>query len=161
MGKQRKGLRVFFYFRQGYSIYLALAIGVINVLTSTYFLAIERIPFIKSIFPTFELYIITVIIVGLPVISLFGWFHYKKAGTYSAELSISQQNHVYNYKWLPGYHKEVFSHAYLAIFRATLKRVQNQQLTDEEIQNMQIIEKKLQDLIDGGIAGNPPKGAFR
>lgn len=161
MGKQRRGLRLFFYFRQGYGIYLALLIGVANVFTSTYFLAVERIPFIKSVFPTFEVYVITLILIGLPVISIFGWFHYKKAGTYSAELSIAQQNHVYNYKWLPGYHKEVFSHAYLAIFRATLKRVKSEKLSDEEIENMKNIEKKLQDLIDGGIAGNPPKGAFR
>jgi len=161
MGKQRQGLRVFFYFRLGYAVYLALGIGVINVLTSTYFLAIEKIPFIKSIFPTFELYIITAIIIGIPIIVFAGWFHYKKAGTYSAELAIAQQNHVYNYKWLPGYHQEVFSHAYLAIFRAAIKRVKSEKLSDEEIQNMNKIEKQLQDLLDGGIAGNPPKGAFR
>ena len=161
MGKQRKGLRVFFYFRLGYATYLALLVGVINVLTSTYFLAIERAPFIKSIFPTFELYILTAVAIGLPVVIFSGWFHYKKAGTYSAELSIAQQNHVYNYKWLPGYHKEVFSHAYLAIFRATVKQAKSEKLSDEEIQNMNKIEKQLQDLIDGEYAGNPPKGAFR
>ncbi len=161
MGKQRKGLRVFFYFRLGYAVYLALLVGVINVLTSTYFLAIDRAPFIKAIFPTFELYILTAVAIGLPVIIFSGWFHYKKAGTYSAELSIAQQNHVYNYKWLPGYHKEVFSHAYLAIFRATVKQAKSEKLSDEEIQNMNKIEKQLQDLIDGEYAGNPPKGAFR
>jgi len=161
MGKQRKGLRVFFYFRLGYAVYLALMIGVINVLTSTYFLAIEKVPVIKSIFPTFEIYILTAIAMGIPIIAFSGWFHYKRAGTYSAELSIAQQNHVYNYKWLPGYHKEVFSHAYLAIFRATIKRVKSEKFTDNEIKNMKKIQKDLQNLIDGKHAGNPPKGAFR
>ncbi len=161
MGKQRKGLRVFYYFRLGYAVYLALAIGVINVLTSTYFLAIERIPFIKSIFPTFELYIITAILVGLPIIAASGYLHFKKAGTYSAELSISFQNHIFHYKWLPGYHKEVFGPAYLAIFRGMIKRVKSEKLSNNDIQNMKKIENELQKLIDGGIVGNPPKGAFR
>ena len=161
MGKQRKGLRVFYYFRLGYAVYLALAIGVINVLTSTYFLAIEQIPIIKSIFPTFEIYIITAILLGLPIIAFSGYLHFKKAGTYSAELSVSFQNHIFHYKWLPGYHKEVFGPAYLAIFRGTLKRVKSEKLSDNDIQNMKKIEKELQKLIEGGISGNPPKGAFR
>ena len=161
MGKQRKGLRTFYYFRQGYAQYLALGVGIINVLTSTYFLAIERLPTLKSYLPTFEIYIIFCILLGVPLITYFGWFHFKRAGTYSAETSITQQSHPYSYKWAPGYTKEVFGPAYLAILNANVKRLQGLTLTDVEIEHMKKLENELLKLIQGGYAGNPPKGAFR
>ena len=161
MGKQRKGLKIFYYFRLGYATYLALAIGIINILTSTYFLAIESVPILKSLFPSFESYVITAILIGIPVIGISGWFHYKRAGTYSAEISLGYQNDPYSYRWLPGYHQEVYGPSYLAILRANVKRVRGEKLTDDEINNMKKLEEQLTKLINGGYVGNPPKGAFR
>lgn len=161
MGKQRKGLRTFYYFRQGYAQYLALGVGIVNVLTSTYFLAIERLPALKSFLPTFEIYVAICILSGIPLMVCFGWLHFKRAGTYSAEISIAQQSSPINYKWIPGYTKEVFGPAYLAILRANIKRLQGDALTNDEIEHMKKLENELLKLIQGGYAGNPPKGAFR
>ena len=77
-------------------MYLVLFIGITNVLTSTYFLAIEKVPAIKSLIPSFEMYILICFIVGLPLITIFGWFHFKRAGTFSTETSILYEKNSIN-----------------------------------------------------------------
>ena len=72
------GFRAWFYFRQGWSTYFAFVFAAINTLTVTYYLAIENYPFLKSIFPSFEQYIIIVVIVGIPLLIGIGYAHYKK-----------------------------------------------------------------------------------
>lgn len=161
MGKQRKGLRTFYYFRLGYAQYLALGIGIINVLTATYFLAIERIPSIKSFLPTFESYVLFCIVIGLPMITFFGWLHFKRIGTYSTEISIALQNSPYNYKWQPGFTKEVFAPAYASIINSNSKLIKEESLSKSELEQILELETKLKNLIDGGYVGNPPKGAFK
>ena len=52
MGKNL-GFRAWFYFRNGWSMYFAFMFAAINTLTVTYFLAIERVPFLTTIFPSF------------------------------------------------------------------------------------------------------------
>jgi hypothetical protein len=161
MGKQRTGLRTFYYFRQGYAQYLALGVGVANVLTSTYFLAIEKIPSLKSIIPSFEIYVSICVIVGIPLITFFGWVHFKKAGTYSSESSISIESNPYNYRWLPGYTKNVYGPAYTAILNANVKKIKGEQLSEQEINEIKKLENDLIHLIKGGYVGNPPTGALK
>jgi len=161
MKKSRKGFKTFFYLRIGYVRYVALAVGIINILTVTYYLAIESVPSLKHVFPTFEIYIIFCLAIGIPIVVFTGWLHFKRIGTYSAESFVVWQSYIYNYKWLPGYHKEVFGPAYLAILRAQVKQAKQEKLTDNEISNMKKLEEKLEKLIKGGYVGNPPKGAFK
>ena len=81
---KRNAFKTFFYFRIGYATYLAFFIGITNLLTTSYFLSLKKIPEIINIFPTFEIYVITVIAVGIPLVIFVGWLHFKRAGTYSA-----------------------------------------------------------------------------
>ena len=67
MGKN-PGFRAWFYFRQGWSTYFAFIFAAINTLTVTYYLAIENYPFLKTIFPSFEQYILIVVLVGIPLL---------------------------------------------------------------------------------------------
>ena len=160
MGKKTKGFRLFYYFRIGYGTYLALFIGAINVLTTTYFLAGKKIPWITSIFPTFEIYVVSVIAIGVPVIVIAGWLHFKKLGTFTQETAITQQYSPYNYKLLPGYNKEVFGPAYLAILNLNIKKIKGEKLTEEEIANILKIQNDLRKLMEGHYAGNPPRGVL-
>ncbi len=161
MGKQWQGLRLFSYFRIGYRTYLALAIGMINFMTTSYFIVINSAPEIKSIFSTFEVYVVVAVFVGVPIVAISGWIHFKKAGTYAAEAAIITQDNIYNYKWPEGYRKEVFGRAYLAILRAMVKRSRSEEISKDELTEMDEIETQLRKLIDGGYVGDPPKGAFR
>lgn len=161
MNNKTKGFRLFYYFRIGYGTYLAMFIGVINVLTTTYFLAGKNIVWLQKIFPSFEIYILFCIGIGMPIVILAGWLHFKKIGTYTQEVAISQQYSPYNYKFPPGFNKEIFGPAYITILQLNIKRINGENITHEELENILSLEKKLDELIAGGFVGNPPKGVLR
>jgi len=160
MNTKTKGLRLFYYFRIGYGTYLAMFIGVINILTTTYFLAGKKIPWIHNLFPTFEIYVLTCIGLGIPIVVFVGWIHLKKIGSYTQEVAISQQYSPYNYKFPPGFNREIFGPAYLTIIQLNIKRLKGEKLTQEEIKKILALETKITELIEGGFSGNPPKGVL-
>ena len=67
--KKNIGFRGWYYFRTGWSVYLAFIFAAINTLTVTYFLVIENYPILKEIFPSFLHYIVIVSMVGMMNIS--------------------------------------------------------------------------------------------
>lgn len=158
--KKQKGFRGFYYFRTGYVTYFTMIVGVINILSSTYFLAIKKVPWIISIFPTFGNYVIFCIVIGMPLIVITGWLHLKRVGTYAAEADISAEAHPYNYKLVSGILTEAYGPAYLAILRMNIKKAKGEKLTEEEILQVRQLEDQLTKLIDGGYVGTPPSGAL-
>ena len=151
MAKNRP-FRAWFYFRQGWTAYFAFIMAAINVLTVTYFLAIENYPVLQAIFPTFGHYIIIVIGTGVPLLVLVGYFHYKRSQAYAAEADINIEANPYWYKIPPGWNKEVVFPLYLM-----LKMSKNEKLAPDEIEKMSDIQKSLSNLIDGGYVGKPPR----
>ena len=88
MDDVRKGstsFRSWFYFRTGWSVYFAFIFAAINTLVVTYYLAIENIPILQQVFPTFTHYIIATILVGIPVLIGVGYIHFKKSQAFKAE----------------------------------------------------------------------------
>jgi len=157
---KNSALRGFFYFRTGYSTYFVMIVGVINILTSTYFLAVQKIPGILTIFPTFEIYALLAISGGIPMIIFAGWLHLKRVGTYSTEARVQNEVYPYNYRFPPGYMKEVYGPAYVAILQLNLKKALGQKLSEDEVMKIKAIEDQLTKLIEGGHVGTPPKGAI-
>ena len=86
--KQRIGFRGWFYFRTGWSTYFVFILAAINTLTVTYFLAVNNYPILKAIFPTFEQYALIMISVGIPLLIVVGYFHFKKTFAYKSELDV-------------------------------------------------------------------------
>lgn len=160
MKRNRRGWRTLFYFRTGYATYLVLLLGAINVLTSTYFLAVEQIPLIKEIFPTFESYVLTAVAVAIPAVTATGYIHFKRVGAHSAGMSVATQHHIFNYRMPPGFTIEVFGPAYKAILKAALKRTSSEKLTEEEIREIDEIRERLRHLIEGGAIGKYAKGVI-
>jgi len=95
MKKTDLGFRAWFYFRNGWSLYFAFIFAAINTLTVTYFLAIERIPFLITIFPSFIHYVIISSSVGIPVLIIIGYIHWKKSGARKAEIDIGYEVNPY------------------------------------------------------------------
>ena len=93
--KQRKGFRGWFYFRMGWSTYFVFILAAINTLTVTYFLAIDNYPILKAIFPTFEQYALIMISVGIPLLILVGYAHFKKTLAYKSEMDIMIESNPY------------------------------------------------------------------
>ena len=93
--KQRKGFRGWFYFRMGWSTYFVFILAAINTLTVTYFLAIENYPTLKSIFPSFEQYAVLMVGIGIPILILVGYAHFKKTVAYKSEMDIMIESNPY------------------------------------------------------------------
>ena len=154
MGKNRP-FRAWFYFRQGWTAYFAFIMAAINVLTVTYFLAIENYPILQAIFPTFGHYIMIVVGIGVPLLIAVGYVHYKKSPAYAAEADINVEAYPYLYKIPPGWNKEVVFPLYLNMINLMLKMSKNEKLTPTELEKMSDLQKSLSNLINGGYIGKP------
>ena len=82
------GFRGWFYFRMGWSTYFAFILAAINTLTVTYFLAIDNYPALKIIFPSFEIYVLILISIGVPLLIFIGYCHYKKTKAFRSEMDV-------------------------------------------------------------------------
>ena len=89
------GFRGWFYFRMGWSTYFAFILAAINTLTVTYFLAIDNYPVLKAVFPTFEQYAVIMVSIGIPLLIVVGYFHYKKTLAYKSEMDITVESNPY------------------------------------------------------------------
>tara|TARA_B100000586_G_scaffold256705_1_gene219771 strand:+ start:116 stop:583 length:468 start_codon:yes stop_codon:yes gene_type:complete len=72
----------------GWSTYFVFFLAAINTLTVTYFLAIDNYPALKSVFPSFEQYVVIIVCIGIPLLILVGYAHYKKSMAYKSEMDV-------------------------------------------------------------------------
>ena len=154
---RKRPLRAWFYFRQGWTAYFAFIMAAINVLTVTYFLAIDNYPSLQVIFPTFVHYIITAVCIGVPLLVFVGYVHYKRSAAFAAEADINIESNPYWYKAPPGWNKEVVFPLYLNMINLMIKMSKNEKLTSEELEKLSDIQKSLSTLIDGGYIGKPSR----
>ena len=87
--------RAWFYFRNGWSMYFAFIFAAINTLTVTYFLAIERAPALQAIFPSFFQYVLIVSLIGVPLLIVIGYAHWKRTKARKAEVDIGFETNPY------------------------------------------------------------------
>jgi len=90
--RQNLGFRAWFYFRQGWSTYFAFIFAAINTMVVTYYLAIEKIPDLKTIFPSFYVYLAIASSIGIPLLVLVGYAHQKKTSSFKAEADIGYES---------------------------------------------------------------------
>ena len=134
---------------------MAFVIATINMMVVVYYLAINNVPELKGIFPSFILFSVLVIGGGIPFAIFVGWLHMKRSPAYSSELDISVEANPYYYKLPPGFWKEVFAPTYLELLRLNLKLLNKEPLTEEEQKHIKELQKRLENLIDGGYEGDP------
>lgn len=94
--KQNLLFRSWFYFRTGWSTYFAFILATINTLTVTYFLAIDNYPSLKTIFPSFELYVIIIVSIGIPLLIFIGYVHFKRSKSFRSESDILVESNPYH-----------------------------------------------------------------
>ena len=86
--KSNVGFRGWFYFRMGWSTYFVFFLAAINTLTVTYFLAIDNYPSLKVAFPSFEQYVVIILVIGIPLLIVVGYAHYKKTTAFKSEIDV-------------------------------------------------------------------------
>jgi len=151
MGKN-PGFRAWFYFRQGWSTYFAFIFAAINTLTVTYYLAIENYPSLKTIFPSFEQYILIVVLVGIPLLVLVGYAHYKKTPSYRAEADVWVESNPYQARVLVNTQFTLALN--MKLTDVLLKLSSNQEITQKEIDEIKTLQSKFLEHIDDRTISN-------
>ena len=152
------GFRAWFYFRQGWSTYFAFIFAAINTLTVTYYLAIENYPFLKTIFPSFEQYILIVVLIGIPLLVLVGYAHYKKTPSYRAEADVWVESNPYQARVLVNTQFTLALN--MKLTDVLLKLSSNQEITQKEIEEIKTIQSKFLEHIDDRTISNKKDQAY-
>jgi len=146
MNKQDVGFRAWFYFRNGWTLYFAFIFAAINTLTVTYFLAIERVPSLIVIFPSFIHYVVIVSSIGLPLLILIGYVHWKRSGARKAEIDISYEVDPYKARTLVN-GEMLLKINFNLIFMMT-KLLNDEKLSKEELLEVKKSQDKISKFID-------------
>ena len=140
------GFRGWFYFRTGWATYFAFIVAAINALTVTFFLAIENYPSLSVIFPTFFHYIVIVVGIGVPILVLVGYVHFKKSKSFRAEADVLIETNPHIRRILQN--TEVLLPSYLKLTEIIVKLSENKKLTDEELKEVSKLQNQLSNHID-------------
>tara|TARA_B100001146_G_scaffold122084_1_gene107209 strand:- start:112 stop:567 length:456 start_codon:yes stop_codon:yes gene_type:complete len=140
------GFRGWYYFRQGWSVYFAFIFAAINTLTVTYFLAIDNYPVLKEIFPSFIHYIVIVVLVGIPMLVLVGYAHYKRTASFKAEADIHIEVNPHMRRML--INTEFMLSMSLQLSELSMKLMNNEKLTSDEMDRFKQLQKEFQKQID-------------
>ena len=135
------GFRSWYYFRMGWSTYFAFIFAAVNTLTVTYFLAIENYPILKEIFPSFEIYIIILAGIGIPLLTLIGYIHFKRTPAYRSETAINYESNPYNRRLLVN--SELILNLNAKLIELILKMSQGEKISNDEISNVTKIQDEL------------------
>lgn len=138
--------RAWFYFRNGWSLYFAFIFAAINTLTVTYYLAIDKIPVLLNIFPTFFYYVGAVVLFGIPILVGMGYVHYKRSPAYKSEASIGFEVNPYIRRNL--INSELNLDLNLKILDLVLKLSNQEKLNEDDITQLKESRQKFSDLVD-------------
>ena len=141
MDKNTIGFRSWYYFRTGWSTYFAFILAAINTLTVTYFLAIDNYPSLQSVFPSFEIYILIIVSVGIPLLVLIGFIHFKRSQSFKSEADVLIESNPYQRR--NTVNSEIILRLNLKLVSMMLKISNKESLSESEIKEI----KKLQEEI--------------
>jgi len=138
--------RAWFYFRNGWSMYFAFIFAAINTLTVTYYLAIDKIPFLFDFFPTFLHYIVVTVSMGIPILVIIGYVHFKRSPAFRSEATIAFETNPFARRYL--INSEISLELNLMILNLLSKLSNNEQLNEDELNKIQESKNVLNDFIN-------------
>ena len=138
------GFRGWFYFRMGWSTYFAFILAAINTLTVTYFLAVDNYPALKIIFPSFEIYVLILISIGVPLLIFIGYSHYKKTKAFRSEMDILVESNPFLRRTTVN--TDIILRFNLRLTDLILK-LSKDTISEDELNDMKKNQKEITDLI--------------
>jgi len=138
------GFRGWFYFRMGWSTYFAFILAAINTLTVTYFLAVSNYPALKIIFPSFEIYVLILISIGVPLLIFIGYCHYKKTKAFRSEMDILVESNPFLRRTTVN--TDIILRFNVNLINLVLK-LSKDTISEDELNDMKKIQKEITDLI--------------
>jgi len=144
--------RAWYYFRMGWATYFAFVFAAINTLTVTYFLAIDSYPVLQQIFPSFVHYIVIIILIGVPLLILIGYIHFKKSPSFRAESSVTYESNPWALRDLVN--SEYNLVLSLKILQMITKLSKEENLDKNELSQAHELEKELKEFLESRTGGN-------
>ena len=141
MVKKSIGFRSWYYFRTGWSTYFAFILAAINTLTVTYFLAIDNYPVLKAVFPSFEQYIVIIVSIGIPLLVLIGFVHFKRTQAFKSEVDVLIESNPYQRR--NTVNGEVNLRLNLKILTMMLKISRKESFSESEVQEIEKLSDEI------------------
>jgi len=138
--------RAWYYFRNGWSTYFAFIFAAINTLVVTYYLAIDKIPFLLDFFPSFGHYVAVTVFIGISVLITIGYIHFKRSHAYRSEATIGLEVNPYVRRTL--INSEINLERNLMILNLLSKLSNNEKLNEDELNKIQESRTVLNDFIN-------------
>ena len=139
--KNSPGFRGWFYFRMGWATYFAFIFAAVNTLTVTYFLAIENYPFLTIIFPSFIQYVLIITSIGVPLLVLIGYVHYKRTTAFRAESAVQAESNPYQRRNIVNI--TILVALTVKLNEMMLKMAKNEKLTSKEIEEIEKLQNEI------------------
>ena len=146
MSKNSVPFRAWYYFRMGWSTYFAFILAAINTLTVTYFLAIDNYPSLKSIFPSFEIYILIIVSIGIPLLIAIGYAHFKRTQAFKSEIDVMIESNPYQRR--NTVNNEINLRVNLQLMKLLTKLVNNEKLDTSESENLKKLIKTYEEFTE-------------
>ena len=128
----------------GWSTYFAFILAAINTLTVTYFLAIDNYPILSTIFPSFEIYVLVITSIGIPLLIFIGYSHYKKTKAFRSEVDVLlETNPVLRRNSV---NTDIILRLNTNLIYLIVKLSKNT-ISEEELKNIEKFQKEITDLI--------------
>ena len=140
------GFRSWFYFRMGWSTYFVFIMAAINTLTVTYFLAIDNYPSLKEFFPSFEQYVVIIVCVGIPLLIMVGYAHYKKTLAYKSETDVLIESNPYGRRDLVN--SEISVQLDLKLISLILKMSNGEKIDKNEIAEVEKLSHEISKFVN-------------
>jgi hypothetical protein len=136
-----KVFRSWYYFRMGWSTYFAFIFAAINTLTVTFYLAIEKIPILESIFPSFFHYVLIVSGLGIPILVVIGYAHYKRTKAFQSEVEILIESNPFAARNIAN--TEMILELNLKSLNILIALNQNKKISDSELKEITDLHEKI------------------
>ena len=140
------GFRSWFYFRMGWSTYFVFILAAINTLTVTYFLAIDNYPSLKEFFPSFEQYVVITTCIGIPLLIMVGYAHYKKTLAYKSEADVLIESNPYGRRDLVN--SEISLQLDLKLISLILKMSNGEKIDKNEIAEVEKLSREISKFVN-------------
>ena len=128
----------------GWSTYFAFILAAINTLTVTYFLAVDNYPALKIIFPSFEIYVLILISIGVPLLIFIGYCHYKKTKAFRSEMDILVESNPFLRRTTVN--TDIILRFNVNLINLVLK-LSKDTISEDELNDMKKIQNEITDLI--------------
>jgi len=146
MGKKNLGFRSWYYFRTGWSTYFAFILAALNTLTVTYFLAIDNYPSLKTIFPSFEQYIIIMVSIGIPMLVTVGYIHFKRTHAFKSEIDVLIESNPYQKR--NTVNGEINLKLNLKVISMLTKISRKEPISEKDLQDLEKLYEKISTFLD-------------